>query len=130
VAITAILNTYLFLPVTEPTYSNNKMTSYEMKNRFTRICLFVTKKVFKKSAGLQVALSLSLSLSVSLFAKLGSFPCSNVSVYRNVTLSNTGTFYCNTSPQLPRVLSRRAPEKLDQFLPGYTASYPGRQCPS
>ena len=62
VAITAILNTYLFLPVTEPTYSNNKMTSYEMKNRFTRICLFVTKKVFKKSAGLQVALSLSLSL--------------------------------------------------------------------
>ena len=91
------LSLSLSLSVTEHTYSNNKMTSCEMKNRFIRICLFVSYKGSLKSAGIQVALSLP-------FATLVSLPCSYISVCYDLTLLYTMTF-CRNSPSSSSTLN-------------------------
>jgi len=72
----------LSLSVTEHTYSNNKMTSYEMKKEFTPICLFVTQKVLE-SGGIHVAMSVPFATPVSL--------PSSASLW-DVTLLTTMTF--------------------------------------
>lgn len=54
--------TPLSLSLSELTYSHNKMTSHEIKNRFSHICLLVTTQV-TNSPGLQVPLSVRFARS-------------------------------------------------------------------
>ena len=88
----------LSLFLTEHTYSNNKMTSYEMKNRFTRICLFVclfvTKKVLKE------VLVFRCLCRCLCHARLVAF----FSVSCDVTLWNNMTF-CRNTPSPPSTLN-------------------------
>jgi hypothetical protein len=74
------LSLSLSLSLSELTYSHNKMTSHEIKNRFSHICLLVTTQV-TNSPCLQVPLSVR-------FAPLNSFPSSHCTD----TLNDTPTF--------------------------------------